>query len=374
VRSYLPSSTGRGTPALSWSSTNVYSVRGRLAPIAETPLKRPGGTVVVRPSEQSEMEVTHQAAWRTAKWSLASLSLLVSLHCNVYDTSLLGNGQSRGGVGAVSYSGASGTTGGTNAASGTGGESEGGSGTAGAGFGGLIGMAGSNEAGGAEAGSGAAGTPDGIAGVGGTTGGNGNAIGGAGTAGVSGAGGVVQTASGCAKLSVTFDDAGDKAHYVVSLNSPADLSGATISMRVYVQAGQGGTIFNYVQDSGTYRFLGVPTAQRHLLSSLSGWSTITWDVGAEPDLAATGIAKASIKNIGIELNALPSSSWSSPTIVYVDSITVKTPTLSFTLGATATVHPTPTATNAPGEALWLNSGATDTTATNVALSWQPTCP
>ncbi|HEY3254900.1 MAG TPA: hypothetical protein VGJ91_13160, partial [Polyangiaceae bacterium] len=135
--------------------------------------------------------------------------------------------------------------------------------------------------------------------------------------GGAGAGGAAPIASGCAKLSVPLDDAGDKAHFVISLTSPADLSGASISMRFYVQAGAGGTIFNYVQDSGTFHFLGVPTAQRHPLGSANGWETLSWNVGAEPDSAGTGIVKTSIKNIGIEINALPSSAWSNPTIVYV---------------------------------------------------------
>ena len=170
-----------------------------------------------------------------------------------------------------------------------------------------------------------------------------------------------------------LDDAGDKAHFVISLTSPADLSGATISIRFYVQAGAGGTIFNYVQDNGTYRFFGVPTAQRYPLGSASGWTTISWDVGAQPDSAGTGIVKTSIKNIGIELNAQPSSAWSNPTIVYLDSLTVTNPALSFTFDATASVNPTPT-TTASGESLWLNIVSSDTTATGSALSWQATCP
>jgi hypothetical protein len=334
------------------------------------------------------MEVTHQARWRTAKLSAASLSLLVSLHCNVYSASLLGNGESPGGRGATGGRSGASAAGGFNAASGAAGESELG-GADGAGFGGLIGMAGDMEAGGAGASAGSAGHAGGMAGRGGSTGGTGGAGGkgaggkgaggagaggaGAGGAGAGGAGGASQTVNGCAKLSVPLDAAADKAHFVISLTSPADLSGATLSMRFYVQAGQGGTIFNYVQDSGTFHFLGVATAERPLLSSFSGWSMITWDVGAEPE-AGTGIDKTNIKNIGVELNALPSSTWSNPTIVYLDSITVTSPALSFTFDATASVYPTPTTSSASGQALWQNSGASDTTATGVTLSWQATCP
>jgi hypothetical protein len=173
---------------------------------------------------------------------------------------------------------------------------------------------------------------------------------------------------------VPLTSASDKAHIVISLTSPADLSQATISMRVYVQAGAGGSLFNYVQDSGTYHFFGVPVAQRSALSNISGWTTVTWAVGAASDSGASGIVKTSIKNIGIEVTAQPSSSWSNPTIIYIDSLTISTPALSFTFDATGSVYPTPTATSASGQALWVNSGATDTTAVGVTVSWQATCP
>jgi len=330
------------------------------------------------------MKLKQQAAQRTAKLAVASLVLLVSLHCNVYDSSLLGTLESSGGTGArVSHAGASGSTGGRNAAAGSAGEPEPGSGSAGAGFGGLLGMAGEVDTGGADANGGSAGNEEGMAGVAGVLGGSGGAVGGSagavgGRAGSGGSGGSagapVQTATGCAKLSVPLDATTDKAHFVITLTSAADFSGATISMRVYVQAGQGGTIFNYVQDSGTFHFLGMAEGKRPLLASSSGWSTISWNVGAEPDAAGTGIVKTSIKNIGIEINAQPSATWSNPTIVYVDSISVATPTLSFTLDAAASVYTTPTTSSASGQAMWLNSGTSDTTATNVSVSWQATCP
>jgi len=185
-------------------------------------------------------------------------------------------------------------------------------------------------------------------------------------------GGANQTASGCAKLSVPLDDAGDKAHFLISLSSPADLSGATISMRFYLQAGAGGTIFNYVQDDETFHFFGIPSAQRHPLASASAWQTLSWNVGAEPDSAGTGIVKTNIKNIGIELNAQPSSPWSNPTIVYIDSLTVTSPALSFTFDAATSVNTTPTSPS--GQELWLHFHPADTTAAGSALSWQATCP
>ena len=311
--------------------------------------------------------MAHQTRQHSLKLSVALLPLLVPSQCNVYDASLL---DGRGAAGGRVANGASGTSGSAMTAAGGGGvagEAEAASGAPSAGFGGLEDVAGAIETGGEGADGGSAGN---AAGVGGTSGKGG----GGGTAGAGGTGGATQTATGCAKLSVPLDDGADKAHFVISLNSPVDLSGATISMRVYVQAGAGGTVFSYVQDSGTYHFLGVPSAQRRLLNSVNGWTTIIWNVGAEPDAAGTGIVKTSIKNIGIELNAQPSSTWSNPTVVYLDSLTVTSPALSFTFDATATVSPTPSTMNAPGQALWLNIGTTDTTATGAALSWQAACP
>src|SRR6185369_7915074 len=94
-----------------------------------------------------------------------------------------------------------------------------------------------------------------------------------------------------------------------------------------------------------------------------------WNVGTEPDAAGTGIVKSSIKSIGIEINALPSSAWSNPTVVYVDSITVTTPTLSFTFDAASSV-----ATSNTSGALRLTGGSSDTTASGAAVTWQATRP
>ena len=76
------------------------------------------------------------------------------------------------------------------------------------------------------------------------------------------------------------------------------------------------------------------------------------------------------------LSSLPhiTFTWSNPTVVYVDSITVATPTLSFTLDAANTVTATQSNTDIGGQVMWVNNGSTDTTASNVALTWQATCP
>jgi len=180
------------------------------------------------------------------------------------------------------------------------------------------------------------------------------------------------TAMGCAKLSVPMNGAMDKAHFAISLRSAADLSaaGTTISMHVHVEDGMGGVILAYVQDS-SFNFLGPAT--KPLLAEQSGWVTLDWDVGAEP-AAGTGIMKKNISRIGIEIKAAPSSTWSNPTVVYVDSITVNKPALSFPFGTTGTVSATAQSSDVSGQVLWQNSGSTDTTATGTKLSWVADCP
>lgn len=325
--------------------------------------------------------------------------ILTAVSCSVYDASLLGTGPAEGGNGGGSSAGRSGSAGeGTSEAgrSGFAGASANG-GTSGANGGdaGMMDNAGAMENGGETsegggAGSGAtsgkggtAGTSgkgggSGTAGNGGTgggssTAGSGGAAATAGTAGsVAGAGGA-PPATGCAKLSAVLDDMNDRAHFVISLGSATDLSSATsaiISMRLYVQAGAAGTIFNYVQDS-QYHFLG---ASRAPLKSLTGWQTLTFNVGTQ-DVGTSNIAKADIRRIGIEINGGPDTTgWSNPTVVYVDSISVMTPALSFPLDTMSTVISTPTGTDPSSRAMWLHNGTSDTTATSVALTWQGSCP
>jgi hypothetical protein len=50
------------------------------------------------------------------------------------------------------------------------------------------------------------------------------------------------------------------------------------------------------------------------------------------------------------------------------------PTLSFTFDGSNSIYPTATTTAATGQALWINSGSTETTAVGVTLDWQATCP
>ena len=265
--------------------------------------------------------------------------------------------------------GTGGTTGGTGTGGTTGGTGTGGTGgtaTGGAGTGGTTGgMGGTGKAG---TSSGKGGASAGMTAAGGKAGRAGR-----GAAGAGGTGGSGTATSGCAKLSVPMNGATDKAHFVISLRSATDLSaaGTTISIHAYVEAGIGGVILPFAQD-GSFNFLG--PAKKPLLADQDGWVTLTWDIGAEPTVAPA-LMKKSVSRIGIEIKAAPSATWSNPTVVYVDSISVSTtPALSFPFATTSTVSTMAQSSDPTGQTLWLNSGSTDTTATGSALSWVATCP
>ena len=320
--------------------------------------------------------MTDAGVHRATRAPRAALAILAAVSCSVYDASLTGKDAAEANGGGtspgVSHSGAAGAS----AGSGSAGKppANGGSSGNGSGGGEAMGAAGAPDTGGQNDGGGTGGS--GTAGSGGTAldgmagegGGAGFSAAGADTGGTS-------SATGCAKLSVPLDGQNDRAHFVISLPSAVDLSAATatISMRLYVQAGVGGTVFNYVQDSQP-RFFGVATPMRSALNSINGWQTLTFNVGALADTASPGIVKSDIRRIGIEINAAPSTAWSNPTIVYVDSITVLEPALSFTFDTTSTLAATPSGSDVSGQVMWQHNGTSDTTASGVTLSWQATCP
>jgi hypothetical protein len=327
----------------------------------------------------------------------AAAALLVAVSCNVYDPSLFGvGGTGSNGGGTSGGSGGSGTSGtgdGDGDDAGAGNSGVGGTqtngGTSGSDAGGSLGMAGDPGMAGAPGEAGAGGDPGtagtggsaggtagsggkgGTAGSGGTTGGTG----GGGTAGSGGTGGSTSV-QGCAKLSVPLDATGDKAHFVITLPNPIDMSvtasPSTISVHYYVDAGKGGSIFPYVQDS-SFKFLGPAQAAWTPLTTSTAWKSVTWNVTAA-DAGSSGIAKNQIKRLGIEVNAAPTTSgWISPTVVYIDSVTVNTPASSFTFDTTDKVYVTPTTTEQSG-LIWQNSNSSDTSAAGTTLSWVDTCP
>jgi hypothetical protein len=84
--------------------------------------------------------------------------------------------------------------------------------------------------------------------------------------------------------------------------------------------------------------------------------------------------KTAIKRVGIEVNGSGATAWENPTVIYVDSITITTPSRSLTFDASGSVSTMPTNTDPASQALWVNSDSADTTATRTALSWEASCP
>jgi hypothetical protein len=255
-----------------------------------------------------------------------------------------------GGAGAPGYggSGATGATGGTEGGSdGDGGEDPGVGGTAGTETGGQGG------AGGATAGSGGTGADAGSGG------------GGAGAAGTAGSGGG-ETCSGCARLSVPLAASGDRAHFALLLPAATDLSAATITFRIANIAGTGGSFKGYIQE-GAPDYVSQFSNGTTLASLTSDMQEITWNVAS----AGTAADKTQIRRIGIEIMGSGGSSWTNPTIVYVDRIVVTGSSLtpaSYPFDTTDTVYTTPTG-QGPTGALYLNDHPGDTNVTGAALSW-----
>lgn len=347
--------------------------------------------------------MTYGTARQATRAAKAAAVILTAVSCSVYDASLLGGGPAEGGNGGANSTAGHSASGGEGPAagrSGSAGTVNGGANGADAGDAGMMDTAGTVDTGGAPSeggtsgigasagkggsagstggtgngGTGGAGTGGTSAGSGGNgTAGSGGTVGGGGTAGSSGgsagAGGTAPT--GCAKLTVPLDANTDKAHFVISLTSAADMSAATVTMRVYVQAGAAGTISNYVQNNGTPNFNFYANTAPTALKSLTGWQTVTFAVATQ----STGGSKTEIRRIGIEINAAPDTTgWSNPTVVYIDSITVTTPALSFPFDSSSTITATGTTSDVSGQVLWPNNGSQDTSASNVVLGWQQTCP
>ena len=350
----------------------------------------------------------------------AALALvLLFAGCNVYDQALIdnaigqagsgeetggtsaqgGNGGSLGGggsnTGGVSGSVTGGTAGqggtsGRGGSAGEGGEGDTGSGGTDAGRGGSGGTG--NESTGGNSGSGAGGSPTGGSGNGGSpmagAGSGGTVNGGAGTggagsggagaggagaggagagagAGGAGAGGTGEVCTGCARLSVPLATTADRAHFVIGLPGPIDFSAATIALRVARYAGTGGHFKAYIQE-GSPNYLQQVSTETPIASIGTAMQTINWDVAT----AGTGADKTIISRVGIEIIGTGSTSWTNPTVIYVDSVTIAGTTLamaSFTFDTSSTVSTTPTSSG-PNNVMWLNNYSADTNVT-AALSW-----
>jgi hypothetical protein len=269
-------------------------------------------------------------------------------------------GTSNGGRGGTDASGGSGALEG--GADGEGGEDPGlggtgGSGGAGGTTAGSDGTGGHSGTGGAGAGGGTSGSGGDYAGTGGT---------GAGGTGGTGGSGSGETCSGCARLEVPLAASGNRAHFTLLLPSDTDMSAATITFRVANVAGTGGNFRGYIQEGAPdYVF---QTGNATTIASIgTSMQDIVWSVAS----AGTAADKTKIRRIGIEISAGSSSSWTNPTVFYVDSITItgSSPSLaSYPFDTEDSVYTTPTGQGPTGD-MYLNDAAGDTTVTGAAISW-----
>jgi hypothetical protein len=214
-------------------------------------------------------------------------------------------------------------------------------------------------------GSGGAGnTGGGVGGDGAGTAGTGG--GGAGSGGGAGTGGSGEVCTGCARLSVPLAASADQAHFTIALPAATDFSAATIALRVARYAGTGGWFKAYIQE-GSPNYLYQDSVETTIASIGTSMQTISWDVAT----AGTTADKTTIGRIGIEISGNGASSWTNPTVLYVDSIMVTGTTLamsSFTFDRSTTVSATPTG-NGPNNVIWLNNFSGDTNVSGATLSW-----
>jgi hypothetical protein len=284
-------------------------------------------------------------------------------------------GTSSGGKGQGGKAGDAGS-GGSNSGATSGKGGDGATGGSSSGDGGDMGSGGVPDAGEGGAGEGGSGV-SGSGGDGGTAGGGsggagsgGGGTGGAGTGGAGTGGGGVGgdepcAATGCARLSMdAFANVDQKAHYAVSFASPVNLTGATVSYRIFKQAGTNGQFRGYLQNGAPNFEFSVVGDQ--LLSELSGWQTVTVNTADE----VGNVNLTSVKRLGIEVIGAPAGPWAA-TVIYLDSIVI-TPaagTSPFEFATTDTVYPTGVnADQGPG-IIWFNNATTDTTVANAALAW-----
>lgn len=284
-------------------------------------------------------------------------------------------GPSGGGTGSGGVSSGGTSAGGTSSGGGSGDGGEGDTGSGGSsgeggsstgGSGGTAGSSGAAGQGGAVGGSGGSGNAGGVAGGGAAGAGTGGAATGGVGSGGGGSGGGGEVCSGCARLSVPLAATGDKAHFTIALPAATDFRTATIAFRVARYAGSGGWFKGYIQE-GSPNYLYQDSVETQISSIGTTMQTITFDVAT----AGTAADKTIISRIGIEISGAGASSWTNPTVIYVDSIVVTGTTLtmsSFTFDTASTVSTTPTSSG-PTNVIWLNNYSGDTNVTGAAVGW-----
>jgi hypothetical protein len=120
---------------------------------------------------------------------------------------------------------------------------------------------------------------------------------------------------------VPLTSATQRTFFVIDLPDFTDFSNASLTFRVLPVSVSGGRILAFVQHDG------VPPGDYNLiqgglrtLSSLSGWTTITWNIAQT--VPGFTFDKTVIRRIGIEVSGTGSTAWTNPTVLELDSITI----------------------------------------------------
>lgn len=168
---------------------------------------------------------------------------------------------------------------------------------------------------------------------------------------------------GCARLSVPLAASGHKGNFVIALPQVTNFTGAVIRYRLFKRAGSGGEVKGYIQHGGSPDYAQLFQSQAVRLSALEGWHDLVWNLASE----GASYDKTIVGRVGIQVIGLGSTSWTNPTVVDVDSITVTGPAVGpFEFDSASSVSSDATI-GAPPNVLWRNSG--DNPVAGAAVSW-----
>jgi hypothetical protein len=126
-------------------------------------------------------------------------------------------------------------------------------------------------------------------------------------------------AHGLAVFTVPLSATAQDQRYADKPSAPWNLAGKTIFVRVYAPGATGGSLYVYLSDESSNTG---PSVTVGLAQLASGWMDITLpNIVDQPAVGATGTFSAEqVKQVTIEVEAGGSTSWTNPTVVYVDSV------------------------------------------------------
>jgi hypothetical protein len=217
-------------------------------------------------------------------------------------------------------------------------------------------------AGGGKGGSSSAGGSSGA----GSSGGGTMSTGGSAAGGSAGKPGSGEVCSGCARLYVPLASSTDRARFVLSIAPGTDLTDATITLRIARPKGTSGKFRAYIQEGGPdYHVRFGPSINLAALST--SMSSITFKI----DDSITSVDVTAIARMGVEISGEGGSSFTNPTLIYVDRISVVGEWVAdqdFTFDTAASVSTTPTNSGPLGK-MWLNNYKADTNMSGAAIEW-----